>query len=157
MTIKIIGKTNLSLYKHQIIDLASEWSLDDFWSGDEVISTLEHGHSELLVESDRKGAWQGLVFLQMSPPVADLLYIYVTPSARGKSLGTMLLSEAMAYVISKGGLDRILLEVKPSNQAAIKLYEKIGFVLISKRRNYYKSGEDAHIYQLLLSAQVDKT
>ncbi len=37
----------------------------------------------------------------------------------------------------------ITLEVRPSNLAAMKLYEKCGFNQVAVRKNYYNNGEDA--------------
>ncbi|HEY9830216.1 MAG TPA: ribosomal-protein-alanine N-acetyltransferase, partial [Stenomitos sp.] len=43
-------------------------------------------------------------------------------------------------------LEWATLEVKPSNQAALSLYQKFGFTLAGRRRRYYKdTGEDALI------------
>jgi ribosomal-protein-alanine N-acetyltransferase len=41
------------------------------------------------------------------------------------------------------------LEVRPSNQAAIQLYEKFGFGVVSRRKNYYQDNrEDALLMKL---------
>ncbi len=40
-------------------------------------------------------------------------------------------------------VDNITLEVRESNEAAIKLYEKNGFEYITKKKMYYSDGEDA--------------
>jgi ribosomal-protein-alanine N-acetyltransferase len=43
-------------------------------------------------------------------------------------------------------LEWATLEVKPSNQAALSLYQKFGFIEAGRRRGYYKdTGEDALI------------
>ncbi|MND05848.1 ribosomal-protein-alanine N-acetyltransferase [compost metagenome] len=51
------------------------------------------------------------------------------------------------------GAQTILLEVRPSNQAAIELYASAGFAEIGRRRGYYPAGnerEDAIVLQLEL-------
>ena len=40
-------------------------------------------------------------------------------------------------------VDNITLEVRESNEAAIKLYEKNGFEYITRKKMYYSDGEDA--------------
>ena len=40
-------------------------------------------------------------------------------------------------------IDNITLEVRESNEAAIKLYEKNGFEYITRKKMYYSDGEDA--------------
>ncbi|MBI5516099.1 MAG: ribosomal protein S18-alanine N-acetyltransferase [Deltaproteobacteria bacterium] len=44
----------------------------------------------------------------------------------------------------------VLLEVRPSNRAAIALYERFGFAVIATRPRYYDDGEDA----LVMTAKV---
>jgi ribosomal-protein-alanine N-acetyltransferase len=50
------------------------------------------------------------------------------------------------FVIAKARLKQIqklILEVRASNHAAISLYEKIGFTRVGIRKKYYSDGEDA--------------
>ena len=50
--------------------------------------------------------------------------------------------------IAKGQkIEKIWLEVKETNKTAINFYEKLNFKFIAKRKHYYKSGEDALIYE----------
>ena len=49
---------------------------------------------------------------------------------------------------SEHGITRIVLEVRSSNVAAIRLYEKMGFVKLGVRRNFYQfPEEDADIME----------
>lgn len=76
----------------------------------------------------------------------ELQNIVVAPSARRKGLGKRLL---------EGLLDRaaqanraVFLEVRESNTAARKLYEKAGFELSGRRKSYYiNPSEDAAVYR----------
>ncbi len=44
------------------------------------------------------------------------------------------------------GVQAMTLEVRPSNTHALKLYEKLGFVVEGRRKGYYEdNGEDALI------------
>jgi ribosomal-protein-alanine N-acetyltransferase len=72
-------------------------------------------------------------------PVVDemhLLNLCVAPSVQGAGAGLALLREAVRIARSEK-LAGLLLEVRPSNQRAIRLYERFGFVSIGRRRNYY--------------------
>jgi [ribosomal protein S18]-alanine N-acetyltransferase len=77
--------------------------------------------------------------------------IVVDGSRRRQGLGKQLLDEFLR--ISKGeGARAIFLEVRESNLAARKLYEKCGFVENGRRQRYYKEPvEDAILYELLLA------
>lgn len=41
--------------------------------------------------------------------------------------------------------ESITLEVRENNTAAIHLYEKNGFMEVTKRKGYYSNGEDAYL------------
>ena len=64
--------------------------------------------------------------------------------------------EVLGFVVRlahESGAARILLEVRPSNEAARALYTAAGFTAIATRRDYYPAGggrEDAIVLQLEL-------
>ena len=72
--------------------------------------------------------------------------VAVNGTCRGKGYGKILVN----YLIKQSEAERaffITLEVRKSNENAIKLYEKCGFKLIGERKNFYsKPIEDALIY-----------
>lgn len=69
--------------------------------------------------------------------------IAVTPLERSKGYGDVLVKGMIAFGLEKG-FAHMTLEVRVSNQAAIRLYEKHGFVSAGVRPKYYvDSGEDA--------------
>ena len=56
--------------------------------------------------------------------------------------GSSLLIEKMA----QRGITRIVLEVRVSNDPAIRLYERHGFLVVGTRKNFYeKPVEDAYV------------
>lgn len=67
---------------------------------------------------------------------AHLLNITVKPESQGRGLGLRLLEFLMqrAMQLSAG---ECFLEVRSSNQAAYRLYERYGFNEIGRRRDYY--------------------
>lgn len=69
--------------------------------------------------------------------------IAVSPEVRGKKIGTLLINKAIEYARLHGN-KAITLEVKVSNEAAIGLYEKMGFVKKNIKRCYYHDGSDAY-------------
>jgi [ribosomal protein S18]-alanine N-acetyltransferase len=72
-------------------------------------------------------------------PVVDemhLLNLCVAPRAQRTGAGLALLREAVRISRAKG-LSGMLLEVRPSNLRAVRLYERFGFVTIGRRKNYY--------------------
>lgn len=85
---------------------------------------------------------------------SHLLNLCVHPDWRRRKLAAILLE----HVVTQARLlacDRLILEVRPSNPAAMALYEQRGFKTIGRRPNYYRSSdgrEDAIVMQLELPA-----
>ena len=73
--------------------------------------------------------------------------VAVLPEHRGKGLGKALMLEAINGVMNRKS-DEIYLEVRKSNESAIKMYQKLGFHIKSKLRAYYRDGEDAYLMAL---------
>ncbi len=79
---------------------------------------------------------------------AHISTLAVHPLERGKGIAARLLKEALRRADEMGALVATL-EVRVSNQAAIRLYRKFGFEIVGKRkRYYYDNGEDALIMTL---------
>ena len=76
--------------------------------------------------------------------------VAVLPEHRGKGLGKALMLEGINGVMHRKS-DEIYLEVRKSNESAIKMYQKIGFQIKSKLRAYYRDGEDAYLMALEFS------
>lgn len=72
---------------------------------------------------------------------AEIYKVAILPQHRGKGLGYAAVDGFAAAVKSRGGT-RIFLEVRPSNEAALRLYQKYGFEKTRLRKRYYADGED---------------
>jgi ribosomal-protein-alanine N-acetyltransferase len=69
----------------------------------------------------------------------------VAPAARGKGMATTLLRHIIAEAVAAGAT-RATLEVRASNAAALRLYERLGFHVAARRARYYsKPDEDGLI------------
>jgi ribosomal-protein-alanine N-acetyltransferase len=76
---------------------------------------------------------------------AHITILAVHPDYQRQGLGQLLLY-ALLRDAKRRQLEWATLEVKPSNQAALSLYQKFGFSEAGRRRRYYKdTGEDALI------------
>ncbi len=76
--------------------------------------------------------------------------IAVLPDYRKKGIGRALVEESIAGVKLKKS-DELYLEVRCSNNEAIKLYEKLGFVIKQRLKAYYRDGEDAYLMAIEFS------
>ena len=71
--------------------------------------------------------------------------VAVDPKFRQHHVGSAII-KVLLEVTEKAGIERHTLEVRRSNEPAIKLYEKFGFVVAGERKGYYEDeGEDALI------------
>ena len=65
-----------------------------------------------------------------------LLNITVSPKLRQLGLASRMMA-AIEGVAAQQNIPRIILEVRPSNTAAVALYQKLGYEQIGVRKNYY--------------------
>lgn len=70
--------------------------------------------------------------------------VAVLEEHRKKGIGRALAEEAIIGTKYKKA-DELYLEVRCSNSEAVKLYEKIGFVIKQRLKAYYRDGEDAYL------------
>lgn len=86
----------------------------------------------------------GYMIIWESASYGQIIDLVIDRKYRGKGLGLKMVNFAIDYFKSNG-INIVSLEVKVSNHAAIKLYEKAGFRNDHTIKNYYKT-EDAYFY-----------
>jgi ribosomal-protein-alanine N-acetyltransferase len=87
----------------------------------------------------------GVVGVLVAWHVADeihILNLVTRVDRRRRGIARALLHEAIAYARPARAV-RLLLEVRPSNRAAIILYRTVGFYAFGVRARYYPDDEDA--------------
>lgn len=114
------------------------------WTETILKDCLKAGYSAwVLVGAD--GCLAGHALMSMAVDEAHVLNLCVDPSQQRQGLGLMLLNHLMK-IARAANASIVLLEVRKSNKAALKLYEGVGFQRIGVRKAYYpaKDGrEDA--------------
>lgn len=87
--------------------------------------------------------------------IADELHITniaVHPDRRHRGLGRTLLGRILDEA-RQGGVRQVVLEVRPSNVEARRLYQSFGFRVVGRRRGYYyDTGEDALVMEAALTS-----
>ena len=111
------------------------------WSRANFLDSLYAGH-EAWVLRDDKGVLLGYFLIMLIVDEAHLLNISVRGDLHGRGIGRLLLNK-VACIAREKGMSSILLEVRPSNTRAIKLYEHFGFVQIGRRKAYYPAADNA--------------
>jgi len=117
---------------------AMPWSREDFWRemrnelAEYVVGELD---GQVIAYA---GAW-------VSFDQAEVMHVAVASELRGQGVGTMVFG-ALIDAVKRRGAKSVTLEVRPSNVAAIKLYESFGLHSVGRRKGYYiDNGEDALI------------
>lgn len=87
----------------------------------------------------------GYAGMYLSVDEGEIVNVAVAQKMRRKGIGDALLDE-MAECAAQKGVQRIVLEVRVSNEPAIRLYEKHGYVRCGVRKGFYElPKEDAYI------------
>ena len=95
----------------------------------------------------------GYIGLIMAGPEADITNVAVKESCRGKGIGRLLVGEMLRFAKDRG-VEDIFLEVRVSNDPAIRLYRFLGFEPVGLRKGYYeKPTEDAFVMKYSLNAE----
>jgi len=95
---------------------------------------------------------QGYGVMSVAAGESHILNLTVNPDLHRHGIGSRLMQHFL-QLASRHGADIIMLEVRPSNTAALKLYEKLGFNEVGRRSNYYpteQGREDALLLALSL-------
>ena len=96
---------------------------------------LAEGNSEVW-GCEYEGALAGAIVIALGPFDAEINSLIVADAYRRRGVGQQLVTQAIArsYALGK---ERLLLEVRESNVAALRLYQQQGFSLDGRRAQYY--------------------
>lgn len=123
--------------------------LDSFsvpWTRDSIMHELARTDLTMyyVLEDENKKIW-GYAGLWLVIDEGQITNIALHHDMRGRGYGEQLLRKLMELAWQKGCTD-IFLEVRFSNVAAQKLYRKLGYTVISVRKEYYAEPiEDAYV------------
>jgi ribosomal-protein-alanine N-acetyltransferase len=106
------------------------------WTATIFRDCLLAGYTSLVLE--HAGELQGYAIMSLAAAEAHLLNLCVAEHLRRRGFGKWLVQHLLGQARSAGA-DRIYLEVRPTNQAALELYRKAGFVELGIRRKYNRS------------------
>lgn len=93
----------------------------------------------------------GYSLLSIAVGEAHILNISVDPAAQKQGIGRKMLKHLIE--VARGRAETIFLEVRPTNTAAIALYEDMGFNEIGIRKGYYPA-ENGREDAIMLALQL---
>jgi ribosomal-protein-alanine N-acetyltransferase len=118
---------------------AEQWS-ERSWQGE----LLGENRTILIARSAHP---LGVISLKTTGELADLHRLVVAPDRRRHGIGSDLVWAGL-MVVRRQGVQAVILEVDYTNEAAIALYQRIGFEQLSVRRHYYGPDQHALIMKL---------
>ena len=101
-----------------------------------IMCKIEHGFSN----------FKKLGFVKKGHVVS----VAVVDEHRGKGFGSELVNESLKGVKMRQ-CGEMYLEVRCSNNDAVRLYEKLGFSINQRLKTYYRDGEDAYLMAINFS------
>ncbi|MAT36827.1 MAG: ribosomal-protein-alanine N-acetyltransferase [Acidimicrobiaceae bacterium] len=131
-------------------DLAGVMEINDLvykttWSASFLRQQLRQKESRLNIVFELQEKILGHGALMKVVDEAHIISLAVHPSHHKTGIGSSLLTVLCQEAV-KMGMKSMTLEVRASNDPAIKLYKKFGFAPVGFRTNYYSdTGEDALI------------
>jgi len=97
----------------------------------------------ICLAAQRDGQLVGYIVCSRFDQVWHIMNVSVDPDLQRQGIATEMIDEILRRVGEEG---QITLEVRPTNSAAIALYERFGFLAAGTRPRYYQdNGEDAVI------------
>lgn len=132
-SLRVAGPGDLEL----IAALEAEVFAEDPWTPYMIAEELSSPASRYWIATDESGD-VGYGGAKVGGDQADVMTIGVRAHARGRGIGATILDELLAWS-REAGAREIFLDVRPSNEGAIGLYESRGFVEIGRRPRYFRN------------------
>lgn len=114
------------------------------WTKKQLLKEFEDNSFLRHIVYEKDGEVVGFYIISHILDVVEIFTIAVDKDFRSEGIGSILLDDIIKRS-EASNVNEIWLEVSTKNTAAIKLYNKFGFVSQKIRKNYYqKTGEDAY-------------
>jgi ribosomal protein S18 acetylase RimI-like enzyme len=138
----------------QIVKLVGNFSKEEIRVAieliDDAISEYSSADYIICVLEDEKGEVQGYGCYGLTPlteSTYDLYWMAVHPAVQGKGYGRAIIRFVEQDVRERGGRLLVLETSSQENYTRTRhIYEKNGYELISRIRDFYKPGDDKLIY-----------
>lgn len=110
------------------------------WSSAQLKDCFQSDYDQWVIGTDEHRF--GFLIVRNNAMVWEIMQLVIDPLQQRQGLATRLLNFLIRHA-KKNQIEKIQLEVRASNQAAIALYQNNGFQNVGVRKKYYTDGEDA--------------
>ena len=127
------------LQKASITDVGTLFLLDQRadnsnWTEGDIRNSINSG--QLCYKLVDEGIIKGYCVVRLLGFELEILNLVISKKYQGKGLGYSLLDHVLSLPDFSDVTD-VWLEVRQNNHGAICLYQKVGFVIVGERKNYY--------------------
>ena len=117
------------------------------WSETSFYAEVHNIHSFAKV-AELENKIVGYICIRQVNDECHLLDLAIHPDHRGKGIATALFNNIME-ALKPGKCRTFFLEVRTSNEAARKMYEKFGFNIVGIRKKYYINPTDDAVIMMM--------
>ena len=114
--------------------------LEECWNKEDFLESLEKDYTIMAV-AECEGKMIGYTVIYQMADQSELESVAISKSARRNGAASELLVFGLEEAYRRG-VRSMTLEVRESNSAARKLYEKFHFEIIGKRKNFYQNPQE---------------
>ena len=110
------------------------------WSKASFEEAIEKEETYYIV-CEAGGRVKGYAGMWIAADEAEITGVAIEPESRSAGLGT----DMVKYLLDKGrevGVKKFFLEVRKSNDSAIRVYEKCGFERVGERKDFYRNPDE---------------
>ena len=137
---------NMKIRKMTVEDVPAVAALEracfsEPWTENGYLCTLANENAVYLVAETKDGQLAGICGLLDILGEGDISNVAVAETFRRRGIAERMLTELLKQGEARG-ITAFTLEVRASNEAAIGLYEKFGFVTKGRRKNFYRMPEE---------------
>ena len=138
----------------QLAQIESELFVYDSWSAEQINSLLAQPFNHIIYATDELNTrLVGYCFYSHIFEDAEILKIGTCRDYQQQGIASQLLT-AMAQICQIAGAERMLLEVREDNHAALAFYQKHGFEQIAVRKNYYDNHDTTKTHALIMQRKL---
>lgn len=129
----------------QVVEIEKA-SMPSPWSKELFEEELKRDRARYFV-GEMDGQVAGYMGYWEAPEEAHIINLAIAPRFRQKGLGFQMMEYCLSFAYNKGAR-LATLEVRESNEAALKLYEKMNFRTVAIRKKYYSDNQENAIVML---------
>lgn len=139
----------------QLAQIESELFVHDAWSAAQINSLLAQPFNHIIYATDELNTRLiGYCFYSHIFEDAEILKIGTCRDYQQQGIASQLLT-AMGQMCQLTGAERMLLEVREDNHAALAFYQKHGFEQIAVRKNYYDNHDTTKTHALIMQRKFN--